>query len=171
VRILHSGVGDISESDVHLVSANDGILIGFNVKADVQARRSCDSLGVTPEFFSVIYDVMDRISRSLAGLGEPEYRDIQCGEVEVRTLFKISRIGTVAGSYVTDGKVARSHTVQLWRENEQLWEGKIKTLKRFKDDVREVAQGYECGVVLEGYNGLNEGDRLLCFARELVESA
>ncbi len=164
VRILHSAVGNISESDVNLVAANDGLLVGFNVKVDARARRSADEAGVQPELYTIIYQVLDRVEGLLRGMLEPVYEEQRQGSAEVRALFKISRIGTIAGSYVLDGKIGRSHGARVLRKGKEVWNGSISTLKRFKDDVKEVASGYECGITLDGYNDLLEGDVIETFA-------
>jgi translation initiation factor IF-2 len=168
VRFLHTAVGDISESDVTLAAANGALLFGFNTNVDARARRSAQDQGVRPELFKVIYDVIDRVERDLKGLLEPEYELVRQGAVEVRVIFKISRVGTVAGSYVTDGKIGRHSIVRLIRGGREIWEGKVSTLKRFKDDVKEVSNGYECGVALDGYNELVEGDVIEAYTREIV---
>jgi len=168
LRILHSGVGNINESDVNLVTANGGLLLGFNVRIDANARKVADEIGVKPELFNVIYGLLDRVEAALNGLVEPEYEEVRKGAVEVRAIFKISRIGTIAGCYVTDGVVGRNMKVKVMREGNQLWEGNIGSLKRFKDDVREVKSGYECGISLDGFNDIEEGDIFEVYAMEQV---
>jgi len=171
IRILHSAVGPISESDVNLASANGATLIGFNCSVDAKARTAALQQGVTPELYSIIYDVLDRVEGALKGLLAPVFEQVRRGSVEVRVLYKISRVGTVAGSYVLDGTVGRNHTARVVRDDEVVWEGKIAALKRFKDDVKEVSAGYECGVSLDGFNDLNEGDIIESYATEQVERA
>jgi translation initiation factor IF-2 len=163
VRILHDGVGPINESDVSLVQANDGLLVGFNVKVDARARRSADEAGVKPELYSVIYDVLDRVKGLLTGMLEPVYEEEHQGSAEVRALFKISRIGTVAGCYITDGKIGRNNAARVYRAGKEIWSGKIAGLRRFKDDVREVSSGYECGISLDGFDEVAEGDVIEAF--------
>ncbi|TVQ91708.1 MAG: translation initiation factor IF-2 [Deltaproteobacteria bacterium] len=169
LRILHAGVGNITESDVNLVVANDGLLLGFNVRIDANARKVADEHGVNAELYTVIYDILDRVEGAMKGMLEPEYEEVRKGSVEVRALFKISRIGTIAGCYVLDGKVGRNNKVRVLRDNQEIWGGSISTLKRFKDDVREVSAGYECGIALDGFNDLAEGDIFEVFAMEQVE--
>ena len=169
VRILHAGVGDISESDVTLASSDDALLIGFNVRLDAKARGSAIAKGVDAEIYSVIYDVLDRIERQMKGLLAPTYELVRRGSAEVRLLFKISRIGTVAGSYVLDGTLGRNHMAKVLRRGELVWEGPVKGLKRFKDDVKEVGSGFECGISLEGFDDVLEGDIVETYSRELVE--
>jgi translation initiation factor IF-2 len=169
VRILHDGVGNISESDVNLVAANEGALIGFNVKVDPRARRAADEAGVSPELYTVIYQVLDRVEAMLKGMLEPVYEEEHQGSAEVRAVFNISRVGTVAGSYVLEGKVGRNHGARLYRNGKEIWKGDISTLKRFKDDVREVSSGYECGISLEGFNDVEVGDVIETFAMVQVD--
>ncbi|MFT4627935.1 MAG: translation initiation factor IF-2 [Myxococcota bacterium] len=169
VRILHAGVGDISESDVTLASSDDALLIGFNVNIDAKARGAASEKGVEPENYTVIYDVLDRVERQLKGLLAPTYELVRRGSAEVRLLYKISRIGTVCGSYVLDGTLGRNHFAKVIRRGDVIWEGQVKGLKRFKDDVKEVSAGFECGISLEGFDDVLEGDIIETYARELVE--
>jgi translation initiation factor IF-2 len=168
IRMLHAAVGPISESDVNLASANGATLIGFNCGVDAKARTAANQQGVAPELFTVIYDVLDRVEGALKGMLAPVYEQVRRGSVEVRVLYRISRVGTVAGSYVLDGTVGRNHTAKVLRKGTTIWEGKIAALKRFKDDVKEVAAGYECGVSLDGFNDLEEGDVIESYSTEQV---
>ncbi|MEZ4241255.1 MAG: hypothetical protein R3F59_34880 [Myxococcota bacterium] len=168
-RILYSGVGDVTESDVNSAAAEGAQIIGFNVKLDAKARQAASQLGVEAEFYTVIYDVLDRITRGMKGLLAPVYEQVRMGTIEVRQLFRISKFGTIAGSYVIDGKVARNHSAKVLRDGSVIWEGKIQSLRRFKDDVREVAAGYECGVSLDGFENLAAGDLIETYADQLVE--
>jgi translation initiation factor IF-2 len=170
-RILHYGVGDLNESDVNLAAANGAHLIGFNVRFDARGRQAASEKGVEAEFYSVIYEVLDRVTAGLKGMLAPVYEMVRQGTVEVRQLFRISKVGVVAGSYVLDGKIARSHTARVLREGKQIWEGRVAGIKRFKDDVREVGAGYECGVSLDGYTELQEGDLIESYAEQVVASA
>ena len=169
VRILLAGVGDITESDVNLAVMNGAHLIGFNVKVDPKARQAAQMQGVEPEFYTVIYDVLDRVEKGLKGKLAPVFEQVRQGTVEVRQLFRISKVGVVAGSFVTEGKIARNHTVKVMREGEKVWEGKVLAVKRFKEDVREVTAGFECGVSLDGFDDLKEGDILETYAEQVVE--
>jgi translation initiation factor IF-2 len=169
IRMLHAAVGPISESDVNLASANGATLIGFNCAVDAKARTAANQQGVVPELYSVIYDVLDRVEGALKGMLAPVYEQVRRGSVEVRVLYRISRVGTVAGSYVLDGTVGRNHVARVLRKGTTIWEGKIAALKRFKDDVKEVAAGYECGVSLDGFNDLEEGDVIESYSTEQVE--
>ncbi|MBA2321434.1 MAG: translation initiation factor IF-2, partial [Deltaproteobacteria bacterium] len=168
VQILHAAVGDISESDVNLASANGALLLGFNVAVDARGRSSAQEQGVEPELFAVIYDLLDRVERQLKGKLAPVFRSVRQGTVEVRLLFKISKVGVVAGSYVLDGKVARGNTAKVVRNGNTIWEGRISALMRFKDVVRDVAAGYECGVSLDGWHDVAVGDLLEVYAQEQV---
>ncbi len=167
VRILLDGVGNITESDVNLAAANDSMLIGFNVKLDARARKQADESGVSAELHTVIYHVLDLIEARLKGLKDPVFEEEHRGTADVKQLFRISKIGTIAGCVVSDGVVGRNHRARLYRDGQELWSGEVGTLKRFKDDVREVSSGYECGIRLEGFNDLEEGDVIQTF--ELVQ--
>jgi len=169
-QILQSAVGDVTESDVNLAAANGAKIIGFNVKLDAKARQAAAQLGVEPEFYSIIYEVLDRVTRGLKGMLAPVYEQVRVGTVEVRQLFKISKTGTVAGSYVLDGKIQRSNTAKVLRDGKLLWEGKVHSIRRFKDDVREVTAGHECGVSLDGFEALEAGDLIEAYAEQVVEN-
>jgi translation initiation factor IF-2 len=168
-RILMSAVGDVTESDVNAAAAYDAHILGFNVKLDAKARQAASQLGVEPEMYSIIYDVLDRVTRGLKGLLAPVYEQVRMGSVEVRLLFKISKVGTVAGSYVLDGKIGRGNFAKVLRGGKVIWEGKVASLRRFKDDVREVTAGHECGVSLDGYEELEAGDVIEAYAEQAVE--
>jgi len=169
VRILHAAVGDVSESDVNMAASDSALIIGFNTKLDAKARAAAQQLGVEAEFYSVIYAVIDRIEAALKGMLAPVYELVRTGTVEVRQLFRISKIGTIAGSYVIDGKVNRGAHVKVLRAGKEIWEGRLTGLRRFKDDVREVGAGYECGISLDGFNELEEGDLIETYVEQLVE--
>ncbi len=170
LRFLHAAVGEISESDVNMVASYGGLLIGFNVKCDAMARQACEQQGLTPEYFQVIYHVIDRVTAAMSGLLGPQYREVKQGTAEVRAVFTISKVGKIAGCYVQDGKIGRSHGVRVMRNGVKVHEGKISTLKRFKEDVRDVASGYECGVGVDGYEDLQVGDLLETFSQELIKA-
>jgi translation initiation factor IF-2 len=171
LRVLHAAVGDISESDVGLVAVNNGLLLGFNVKVDPRAKIAAEANSVAPETYRIIYDVLDRVKFVLSKMVDPTYEDVLQGTAEVRKVFLISKVGAIAGCFVKEGKVSRNNSVRLVRNNVVLWEGKLATLKRFKDDVREVTSGYECGIRLDGFDGIEDGDVLECFARQEVAGA
>lgn len=169
VSIIHQGVGAITETDIMLASASNAIIIGFNVRPDVNARRVAEREKVDIRLYRVIYEAIDDVKKAMSGLLEPEYREVFLGRAEVRKIFKISKVGTVAGCYVTEGKITREAGVRLLRDGKVIYEGKLASLKRFKDDVREVAQGYECGLSLEKYNEIQEGDIIEAYTMEAVK--
>ncbi len=171
VKIIHSGVGAITESDIILASASNAIVVGFNVRPEPNARAMAEQEKVDIRLHRVIYNAIEEIEAAMKGLLDPEYEEKVVGTAEVRQIFKVSRVGTIAGCYVTEGKVVRDGHVRLIRDGVVIHEGKLDTLKRFKDDVREVAQGYECGVTLENYNDIKEGDMLEVFIIEEVKRA
>ncbi|QQU27516.1 translation initiation factor IF-2 [Staphylococcus epidermidis] len=167
VRIIHTAVGAINESDVTLANASNGIIIGFNVRPDAGAKRAAEAENVDMRLHRVIYNVIEEIESAMKGLLDPEFEEQVIGQVEVRQTFKVSKVGTIAGSYVTEGKITRNAGVRVIRDGIVLFEGELDTLKRFKDDAKEVAQGYECGITIEKYNDLKEGDIIEAF--EMVE--
>ena len=163
VSIIHDGVGAINLSDVMLASASGAIIIGFNVRPDINAQKTAEEENVEIRLYRVIYDVIDDVKRALEGLLEPEYRESVIGRVEVRNTFRHSKLGTIAGCYVTDGKVTSRANGRLLRDGVIIHEGKLGSLKRFKEDVREVSSGYECGIMFENYNDIKEGDQIEAF--------
>lgn len=167
VRIIHTAVGAINESDVTLANASNGIIIGFNVRPDTGAKRAAEAEGVDMRLHRVIYNVIEEIESAMKGMLDPEYEEQVIGQAEVRQTFKVSKVGTIAGSYVIDGKITRNAGVRVIRDGIVQFEGELDTLKRFKDDAKEVAQGYECGITIEKYNDLKEGDIIEAF--EMVE--
>jgi translation initiation factor IF-2 len=158
VNIIHTGAGAISESDVLLASASDAIIIGFQVRPTAQARKLAESEEIDIRLFSVIYDAVDEVRDALEGLLSPELKEQMMGIVEVRETFKVSKVGTIAGCYVTEGKIDRNNPIRIIREGVVIYDGAIGALKRFKDDVKEVASGYECGISIQGYNDIKVGD-------------
>jgi translation initiation factor IF-2 len=169
VRILHTGVGAITESDVALASASNAIIIGFNVRPEQAANQNAEQEGVDIRLHRIIYNVIDEIESAMKGLLDPIYRESTIGQAEVRNIFKISKIGSIAGCMVTQGKITRNASARLIRNGTIIHEGKLDSLKRFKDDVREVTQGFECGIGLEKYNDIKEGDVIEAFVMETVE--
>jgi translation initiation factor IF-2 len=167
VRIIHTAVGAINESDVTLANASNGIIIGFNVRPDSGAKRAAEAENVDMRLHRVIYNVIEEIESAMKGLLDPEFEEQVIGQAEVRQTFKVSKVGTIAGSYVTDGKITRNAGVRVIRDGVVQFEGELDTLKRYKDDVKEVAQGYECGITVEKFNDLKEGD--IIEAYEMVE--
>ena len=162
-KIVHGGVGVISESDVALASASDATIIGFNVGPDAKAKKAADQAGISILRFSVIYDVLDTVKDLLSGLLTPETVEESLGKAEVRAVFHIQKVGSVAGSFVLEGKIQRGMQARVYRSGEMVGTGRISTLKRFKDDVREVGTGYECGLSVDGYKDVQEGDVVECF--------
>lgn len=169
VKIIHSGVGAITKSDIILASASQAIVVGFNVRPEVNAKSLAEEEKVDIRLHRIIYDVINEIEAAMKGMLEPEYREKVVGMAEVRQIFKVSRVGTIAGCYVTEGKIVRDGKVRLIRDGVVIHEGKIDTLKRYKDDVREVMQGYECGLTIENYNDIKEGDMIEVYVIEEVK--
>lgn len=169
VNTIHSGVGMISEADILLASASNAIIVGFNVRPSVNARRAAELEKVDVRMYRVIYDAINDVKAAMSGLLEPEYKEVVIGRAEVRKTFSASRIGTIAGCYVTEGKITRDAKVKIIREDKVVFEGKLDSLKRFKDDVREVMQGYECGLALEKFNEIKEGDVIEAVATEIIK--
>ena len=164
VKIIHAGVGAINESDVTLAAASNAIVIGFNVRPDANAKALADQEKVDVRLYKVIYQAIDDIEAAMKGMLEPIYEEKVIGHAEVRQLFKASGVGTIAGSYVLDGVVQRGCKVRISRGDKQIFEGDLGSLKRFKDDVKEVKAGYECGLVFDGFNEVNEGDQVEAYA-------
>ena len=169
VKFIHSGVGAITEYDIMLATASNAIVIGFNVRPDVNAKRAAESEQVDVRLYSIIYKVIEEIESAMKGMLDPEYEEKVIGQAEVRTTFKVSKVGTIAGSYVTDGKITRDSSIRLIRQGVVIFEGEIDALKRFKDDAKEVAQGYECGITIKNYNDIKEGDVIEAFVMEEIE--
>jgi translation initiation factor IF-2 len=163
VSVVHAGVGGITESDVNLALASGAVIIGFNSRADATARKLIESSGVDVRYYNVIYDAVEEVKAALSGMLAPERKESVIGLVEVRQVFRISKVGTVAGCYVTEGLVRRGAQVRVLRESVVIHTGDIDALKRFKDDVREVKSGFECGLSLKGYQDLKEGDQFEVF--------
>lgn len=168
VRIIHTGVGSISESDIILASASNAIVIGFNVRPEPSARATAEREKVDIRLHRIIYNVIDEIENAMKGMLDPEYAEKIIGTVEVRQIFKVSKVGTIAGSYVQDGKITRDSMIRLIRDGIVVHEGKVDALKRFKDDVKEVMAGYECGVTLENFNDIKEGDIIEAYIMEEI---
>ncbi len=169
VRIIHTATGAINESDVTLANASNGIIIGFNVRPDAGAKRAADAENVDMRLHRVIYNVIEEIEAAMKGMLDPEFEEKVIGQAEVRQTFKVSKVGTIAGSYVTEGKITRDSSVRIIRDGVVLFEGELDTLKRFKDDAKEVAQGYECGITIAKFNDIKEGDIIEAFVMVEVE--
>ena len=158
VKCIHSGVGAINESDVILASASNAIIIGFNIRPDNQAKEVAEREKVDIRLYRVIYNAIEDIESAMKGMLDPIFEEKVIGHAEVRQIFKASAIGNIAGSYVLDGVFQRGCKVRITREGEQIFEGELASLKRFKDDVKEVKTGFECGLVMDGFNDIKEGD-------------
>jgi translation initiation factor IF-2 len=170
VRVIHSGVGAINESDVMLAATTGAIVIGFNVRPDNSARDSAVRSGVDIRLHSIIYDCIQEIESAIKGMQAPKYRDVEYGKAEVRQVIKVSKVGTVCGCYVLEGKIVRGCQIRVVRDDVVIYTGAMASLRRFKDDVREVATNYECGISLEKYNDVREGDILEAFGTEEIKA-
>ena len=166
VNVIHGGVGAINESDVMLAQTSGAIIVGFNVRPDGVAKAAAERDGVDMRMYRIIYDCIEEVKSAMKGMLAPKYRENQLGTAEVRTVYKISNVGTVAGCYITNGKVTRSCQIRVVRDGIVICEDKIDSLRRFKDDVKEVAQGYECGIGLEKFADIKEGDQFEAFIME-----
>jgi len=169
LKIIHSSTGAISETDVMLASASKAIIIGFNVRPDARVVDIAQQEGVEIKLYDIIYNVISDIRAAMEGLLEPEYKEVVQGRAEVRELFKVPKIGTIAGCYVTDGKITRSNGIKLVRDSVVIFDGKVMSLKRFKDDAREVMSGFECGIGIDGFNDIHLGDVIESYVIETLE--
>ncbi len=163
VQVVHAQVGGITESDVNLALASKAVIIGFNVRADVSARKLAEGNGIDIRYYNIIYDAVDEVKAALSGLLAPEQREQVLGTVQIRQIFRVPKVGAVAGCMVVDGVVKRTASARLLRDNVVIWTGELDSLKRFKDDVKEVKAGFECGLSLKGYDDIKEGDQLEIF--------
>ncbi|MBZ0091107.1 MAG: translation initiation factor IF-2, partial [Sulfuricellaceae bacterium] len=169
VNIIHSGVGAISESDINLALASKAVVIGFNTRADATARKLIDNSGVDVRYYNIIYEAVDEVKAALSGMLSPDRKEQVLGLVEIRQVFRITKVGAVAGCYVLEGVVKRGSQVRLLRNNVVVHTGELDSLKRFQDDVKEVKTGFECGLSLKNFNDIEVGDKLEVF--EMVEVA
>jgi len=169
VNVIHQGVGGITENDINLAVASSAMVVGFNVRPSAEARQLAEREGVEIRTYRVIYQLTEDIEQALVGMLRPVTTEETIGEVEVRQLFRVSRLGTIAGSYVTQGIVRRGAQVRVVRDGTVVQETTVAQLKRFKDDVREVAEGFECGILLDGFNDVKEGDVLEVYETRQVE--
>jgi translation initiation factor IF-2 len=169
IKIIHSAVGAITESDISLAAASNAIVIGFNVRPDVNAKRAAEAEKVDVRLHRIIYKVMEEIEAAMKGMLDPEFAEKIIGQAEVRQTFKVSKVGTIAGSYVTEGKITRHSGIRLIRDGVVIFEGVIDDLKRFKDDAKEVNQGYECGITIKNFNDVKEGDIIEAYIMEEIE--
>ena len=166
VRVIHMGVGAITEGDVMLAAASNAIIVGFNVRPDKTALDSAERQKVDVRTYRIIYDCIEEIEAAIKGMLDPEYREVELGRIEVRQTYKISSVGTIAGGYVLEGKVTRNAQIRVVRDGIVVAEDTIDSLRRFKDDVKEVATGFECGIGLDKFNDIKEGDILEAFVIE-----
>jgi translation initiation factor IF-2 len=169
VAVIHAATGGINESDVMLASASDAIIIGFNVRPLADARRAAEREGIEIRTYSVIYKVTEELRAAMEGMLEPEEVEESLGQADIKELFRASRVGTIAGCLVTDGRITRTAEVRLVRDGTVVWTGRIGSLRRFKDNVQEVAEGLECGIVLDGYQDVKVGDVIEAFETKQVE--
>ena len=170
VKVLHEGTGTITESDILLASASEAIILGFNVRPSVKVKELAEKEHVDIRFYDVIYHALDDIRKAMVGLLDPEFEEAVIGSAEVREIFQVPKIGTIAGCYVIDGKVERKAKVRVLRDGVVIYTGQMNSLKRFKDDAKEVASGYECGIGIENFNDIKVGDVLEAFIMEEVEA-
>jgi translation initiation factor IF-2 len=168
VNILHAETGNIGKNDVMLAAASKAIVIGFNVKADSTAHRLADTEGVSIREYDIIYRLTEDVEKALKGMLEPEEKEVVIGHAEVRAIFRISRVGNIAGCYVLDGEIHRNAEMRVIRDGETVFEGPMASLKHLQDDVREVRQGFECGIGIKGFDAFQEGDILECYTIEMV---
>ena len=163
IRLVHAAVGPVTESDVNLAIASRAVIIGFNVRADSTSKRLAETNDIDIRYYTVIYDAVKEVKDALQGMLAPEIKEEVTGLVEIRQIFKVSKLGNIAGCMVLEGIVKRGSSIRLLRENVVIWTGELESLKRFKDDIKEVKEGYECGLTLKGYNDIKEGDQLEVF--------
>jgi translation initiation factor IF-2 len=168
IKVLHTGVGAITETDVLLASASNAIIIGFNVRPERKAQEVAEMEKVDIRLHSIIYELQDEIRRAMTGLLEPVFKETYLGRAAVRETFRIPKVGVIAGCTVTDGSIKRDAEVRLLRDNVQVFKGKIGSLRRFKDDAREVTNGMECGIAIAGYGDIKVGDVIEAFATQQV---
>ncbi len=169
VRVIHNAVGAISESDVMLAATSGALIVGFNVRPDNAARDYASRASVDIRLYRVIYDCINEIEAAMKGMLAPKFKEVVTGHAQVRQTIHISKIGTVCGSYVTDGKIVRNAKARLVRDGVVVYEGELASLRRFKDDVKEVAENYECGISLEKFDDVKEGDVIEAFIMEKIE--
>jgi translation initiation factor IF-2 len=168
VRIIHAGAGAITETDVNLASASNAVIVGFNVRPERMAQELAEKESIDIRLHTVIYNVTDELKKAMEGLLEPTFKEVVAGHAEIRNMFRVPKVGVIAGCYVTDGRIPRTAQVRLLRDNVVVYEGKIGSLRRFKDDVSEVKEGFECGIGIAGYNDVKLSDVIEAFTMEKV---
>lgn len=171
IKIVHGGVGAVTESDIMLASASNAIVIGFNVRPELTTKSVIDSEKVDVRLYRVIYDAIEDVKLAMQGMLEPVYEEKIIGHAQIRQLFKVSSLGTIGGAYVTDGKITRNSKIRVVRDGKTIYEGELETLKRFKDNVKEVAQGYECGIMLSNFNDIKENDVVEAYVMEEISQS
>jgi translation initiation factor IF-2 len=169
VKIIHSSTGTITENDVMLASASDAVIIGFNVRPDTRVAELAGHEGIDVKLYDIIYNVIADVRAAMEGLLEPIYKEVVQGRAEVREVFKVPKIGAIAGSFVLDGKIVRSASLRLIRDGVVVYEGKISSLRRFKDDAKEVLAGFECGIGVDGFNDIKDRDIVETYVKEQIE--
>jgi translation initiation factor IF-2 len=169
VKVIHGAVGAVIEADITLAEVSNAIIIGFNVRPSANVAEMAQAAGVDLRLYRIIYDAIEDIQKAMKGMLAPTFKEVVNGHSEIRQLFKVSNVGTIGGSYVTDGKIIRSSDVRVVRDGIVIFEGKLASLKRFKDDAKEVASGYECGIMVERFNDIREGDIIESFHMEEVQ--
>jgi translation initiation factor IF-2 len=168
IRVIHGGVGAISPNDVNLASASNAVLIGFNIRPDETAKRLADNDGVDLRFYQVIYEIEEDLLKAMRGMLAPVFREVTLGRADVREVFKDSKVGTIVGCYVTSGKITRNAKARVIRDSAVVFDGEVESLRRFKDDVREVAENFECGIQLARFQDLKVGDVIEAYTTEQV---
>ena len=168
--MIHSGVGGINESDVMLAEASGAIIVGFNIRPDANAKAHAEKSQVDIRLYRVIYDCLEEIEAAMKGMLAPKFKEVVLGMAEVRQTIKASGVGTIAGCYVKDGKMVRNASIRLIRDNVVILEGTMGSLKRFKDDVKEVAENFECGITIENFNDIKEGDMIEAFEMQEIKN-
>lgn len=166
VSVIHAATGPVNENDIMLARASNAVIIGFGVSINAEAQRLADAQAVEIKMYQIIYQIVDDLTKAVHGLLKPEFEEIEVGRADVRQLFRFSKVGVIAGSYVTSGKLIRTATVKVLRQNKEVFAGKFQSLKRFQDDVKEVATGFECGIVVEGFESLQEGDVIVAMVTQ-----
>ncbi|MBQ6867759.1 MAG: translation initiation factor IF-2, partial [Clostridia bacterium] len=169
VKVIHSGVGGINDTDVMLASASSAIIVGFNVRPEAGAAENAAQAEVDIRLYRIIYDCIEEMEAAMKGMLAPKFKEVIYGHAEIRQTYKVSGVGTVAGCYVTDGKIKNNAEVRIVRDSIVIYEGTLAALRRFKDDAKEVNSGYECGMSFERYNDIKEGDIVECFGQEQIE--
>ena len=168
--MIHAAVGGVTESDIMLATASNAIIVGFNVRPDANAKTMAEKSNVDMRLYRIIYDCIEEIELAMKGMLAPKFREVSLGHAEVRQTFRVSGVGTIAGCYVKQGKIVRSAEVRLVRDGIVIYEGKIDSLKRFKDDAKEVAEGFECGIGLDKFNDIKDGDIIEAFMNEEIKA-